>query len=137
MSEETKKVLEMVAEGKISAGDAERILEKLAASTQTPAGEKSDESSETSTAKKPRFLRIVVDKPGQDQINIRMPLAFTRTGKSLLAVLPLRLGERLAELGIDASVLASSGDKDWAETLGNADINIERGDGKKVRIFCE
>jgi len=137
MSEETKKVLEMVAEGKISASDAERILEKLAASAQTPARDKTEESGETTAAKKPRFLRIVVDKPGQDQINIRMPLSFTRTGKSLLAVLPLRVSEKLAELGIDASVLASSNDKDWAEALGNADINIEKGNGKKVRIFCE
>jgi len=137
MSEEMKKVLEMVAEGKISASDAERILEKLAASAQTPTSGTQEEASETTTAKKPRFLRIVVDKPGQDPINIRMPLSFTRTGKSLLAVLPLRVSEKLAELGIDASVLGSKDDKDWAEILGSADINVERGDGRKVRIFCE
>lgn len=133
MSEETKKVLEMVAEGKISASDAERILEKLAGSAQSGVAEK-PESAES--AKKPRFLRIVVDKPGQEQVNIRMPLSFTRTGASLLAVLPSRVSEKLAELGIDPSALGAKNGEDWAVALGNADINVEKGD-KKVRIFCE
>jgi len=137
MSEETRKVLEMLAEGKISAADAERILEKLTGSAQTSAGEAKAESSETASARKLRFLRIVVDKPGQDPVNIRMPLAFARTGTSLLAVLPSRVSEKLTELGIDAAVLGSKTDCDWAEALGNAEINIDKGDGKKVRIFCE
>jgi len=135
MSEETKKVLEMVAEGKISASDAEKILEKLAGSAQGSGAQKDGGPAESS-GKKPRFLRIVVDKPGQDQINIRMPLSFTRSGRSLLAVLPSRVGERLAELGIDVSALGAKNGEDWVQALENADINVERGD-KKVRIFCE
>jgi len=135
MSEETKKVLEMVAEGKISASDAERLLEKLTGSAQTTGPRKEAESAEPS-AKKPRFLHIVVDKPGQDQVNIRMPLSFTRSGRSLLAVLPSRVSEKLTELGIDLSALGSKNCEDWAQALENADINVEKGD-KKVRIFCE
>jgi len=136
MSEETKKVLEMVAEGKISASDAERILEKLAGTTQTAGAQKQAEPAEAS-AKKPRFLRIVVDKPGQEQVNVRMPLSFTRTGRSLLAVLPPRVGEKLSELGIDLAALGSSNCcEDWAKAIENADINVEKGD-RKVRIFCE
>lgn len=137
MSEETKKVLEMVAEGKISAADAERILEKLTASAQTSSAESKAESSETTPGKKPRFLRIIVDKPGKDQVNIRMPLAFARTGTSLLGVLPARVSEKLSELGIDPAALCSKSDSAWAEAMENACINVEKGDGKKVRIFCE
>ena len=135
MSEETKKVLQMVAEGKISAGDAERILEKLAGSAQTAGPQKEAESAEPN-GKKPRFLRIVVDKPGQDQTNIRVPLSFAHSGRGLLAVLPSRVNEKLGELGIDLSALGSKNCEDWAQALENADINVERGD-KKVRIFCE
>ena len=135
MSEETKKVLEMVAEGKISASDAEKLLEKLAGSAQT-AGPQKEAATVEPDAKKPRYLRIVVDKPGQDPVNIRMPLSFTRSGRSLLAVLPSRVSEKLSELGIDFSALGSKNCEDWAQALENADINVERGD-KKVRIFCE
>jgi hypothetical protein len=134
MSEETKKVLEMVAEGKISASDAERILEKLAGSAPSTSAQK--EEAPDSSAKKPRFLRIVVDKPGQDQVNIRMPLSFAQSGRGLLAVLPSRVSEKLTELGIDVAALGSKNCEDWAQSLENADINVEKGD-KKVRIFCE
>jgi len=138
MSEETRKVLEMLAEGKITTGQADKLLEKLtsSASSQTPPAEKREESSEAA-AKRPRFLRIIVDKPGQDQVNIRMPLSFTRTGSRLLAVLPPRVTEKLADLGIDLSALASGDDKEWAEAIENANINIQKGDGRKVQVFCE
>lgn len=138
MSEETRKVLEMLAEGKINPNDAERLLEKLtvSSSTQTTPTEKSEQSSETG-GKRPRFLRIVVDKPGQDQVNIRMPLAFAGSGSRLLAVLPARVSEKLSELGVDLSALGSGSEKDWVEAIGNANIEVEKGNGKKVRIFCE
>ena len=137
MSEETKKVLEMLAEGKINTDQAEKLLEKLAASpsSQAPPAENAGKSSEAGK-EKPRFLRIVVEKPGQDQVNIRMPLSFTRSGRSLLAVLPSRVGEKLNELGIDLSALGSKNCEEWAQALENADINVEKGD-KQVRIFCE
>ena len=138
MSEETRKVLEMLAEGKINADQAEKLLEKLtaSASSQTPPAEKREESSETG-AKKPRFLRIIVDKPGHDQVNIRMPLSLTRKGSRLLAVLPPRVTEKLTELGIDLTALASGDDKEWAEAIETANINIQKGDGRKVQVFCE
>jgi len=136
MSEESRKVLEMLAEGKINADQAEKLLEKLtaSASSHTPPAEKREESPES---KKPRFLRIIVDKPGQDQVNIRMPLSFTRTGSRLLAVLPPRVAEKLADLGIDLSALASGDEKEWAEAIENTNINIQKGDGRKVQVFCE
>ena len=136
MSEETKKVLEMLAEGKINTDQAEKLLEKLAASpsSQAAPAENAGKSSEAGK-EKPRFLRIVVEKPGQDQVNIRMPLSFANKGRRLLAVLPPRVAEKLAESGIDVAAIGSAGE-DWAKELENADIHIDKGD-KKVRIFCE
>lgn len=138
MSRERRKVLEMLAEGKISAEDAERILEKLTASSsdQTPPREKGEEGS-SSGPKRQRFMRIVVERPGQDHVNIRIPLSFTRTGTRLLAVLPPRVSERLAELGIDLSALGGMNEEEWAEAVESTNIDIEEGNGKKVRIFCE
>jgi hypothetical protein len=79
-------------------------------------------------------LRIVVDKPGQEQVNVRVPLNFARKGSRLLAVLPDRVREKLAEQGIN---LVGLDDKAWAETIENMNIDIEQGNGKKVKIFCE
>lgn len=134
MSAERKKVLEMLAEGKISAEDAERLLERLP--DQASSNQKAEQGS-ASTPKKQRFMRIVLEKPGQDEVNIRIPLAFTRTGPRLLAVLPTRVRERLAELGIDFSALSAMKEGEWAQAIENTNVDIEKGNGKKVRIFCE
>ena len=140
MSAESRKILEMLAEGKITAEDADKLLEKLSgSSTETnPDGSSSPSPSSStptsSTSPKPRHLRIVVDKPGQEQVNVRVPLNFARKGSRLLAVLPDRVREKLAEQGIN---LIGLDDKAWAETIENMNIDIEQGNGKKVKIFCE
>jgi len=134
MSEERKKVLEMLAKGTISTADAEKLLDKLAEPASSEARAEGRSSSEPA---KPRFMRIVIDKPGQDQVNIRMPLAFMRTGTGLLAVLPTKINEKLAELGVDFAARGAMNEKEWAEAVENMNVDIEKGNGKKVRIFCE
>jgi hypothetical protein len=131
MSVESKKILEMLAAGKITADEADKLLEKIAA----PAS--AEPAPEDSSTAKPRFMRIVVDRPGHDQVNIRMPLSFMRTKTNLLAVLPPRVNEKLTELGIDLAAVSAMDPKQWASAVENMNIDIEKGNGKKVRIFCE
>lgn len=139
MSLETRKVLDMVAEGKINAADAEKLLEKLenspgAEETQAEAAP----ASEKGGFRRVRFLRIQVDEPGRKQVNIRLPLAFAFSGKSLLGVLPVNVMEKLKERGIDLDQLRSGLSKgEDAEILKQLNIDVDKGDGKKVRIFCE
>ena len=58
---------------------------------------------------------------------------------SVLSVLSLffLLRLSLAELGIDLSVLGAMNPEEWAEAVEQTNIEVERGNGKKVRIFCE
>ena len=131
MSAETRKILEMLADKKITAEEADKLLEKLSAQPSPEA------KPEEPSPNKPRFLRIVVDKPGQEPVNIRMPLAFARTRSHLLAALPSRVSEKLTELGIDLAAASSMNEKEWANAMENMNVDIEKGNGKKVRIFCE
>jgi len=81
MNEERKQILDMLAAGKISAEDAERLLDKLGhgeasgtCETEYPpaaSGEK---------PKNPKYLRVHVDSADGDKVNIRVPLALIRTG---------------------------------------------------------
>jgi hypothetical protein len=139
MSLETRKVLDMVAEGKISAADAENLLEKLGSSSNTDEQQpKSAPASEKSGFRRVRFLRIEVDEPGRKQVNIRLPLAFAFSGKSLLGILPVAVTEKLKERGIDLDQLRSGlCTEENAEILQQLDVDVDKGDGKKVRIFCE
>jgi hypothetical protein len=137
MSEERKKVLEMLAAGKITAEEAERLLDKLSsnASNAMPGAETPPASSAPGTAR-PKYLRIVVDQPGRDQVNMRVPLSFLGSAKSLLAVMPKRVNERLAECGIDAGSFATINLDDLGPAMRELNVDVDEG-GKKVRIFCE
>ncbi len=138
MSEERKKILEMLAEGKISAEDAERLLDKISGGAPEGMSAGTAPSAENSAPpKKPRYLRIQVERPGEDNVNVRVPLAFTRTGSRLLAVLPRRVSDRLSEQGIDLAALSALNDEDLAKALEELHVDIEKGNGKKVKIFCE
>ena len=142
MSAETKRVLEMLKEGKISAEDAEKLLDKLSGAAPNQASSASSEAAPSGRneagpagdGRKPRFLRIIVERPGHDHINMRVPLSLVRTSK-LIALVPPRVSEQLAEQGIDLAGFA--GMKDFAEAIENTNIDINKGNGKKVRIFCE
>lgn len=138
MSVERRKILEMLAEGKISAEDAERLLDKVGDEAPEAAAPNAGPAGEAAAApKKPRYLRILVERPGEDNVNVRIPLAFTRTGSRLLAVLPRRVSERLNDQGIDLGALSALNDEDFAKAVEELHVDIEKGDGKKVKICCE
>jgi hypothetical protein len=138
MSEERKKVLEMLAAGKITAEEAEKLLDKLGNNTShsAPAAELPQSSTATGPAN-PKYLRIVVDEPGRDQVNVRVPLSFVRSGRGLLAIMPKHVNLRLAEYGINAGSFATMNLNDLDLNLRELNIDVDKGDGKKVKIFCE
>jgi hypothetical protein len=140
MSLETRKVLDMVAEGKITAADAERLLNKLESAAPATGEAKPGESPNDAATSTKRYLRIVVDEPGRKPVNIRMPLAFARAGLSMAGMLPRNVAEKLKERGIDLDqfrVHTGFGKDDGVEMLKQLDLDVDKGDGKKVRIFCE
>ena len=138
MSAETRKVLEMLAEGKITSDDAERLLDKLAA-VKEPAegnGEAKQEGSSTSKGGQ-RFLRIVVtrDLQGHD-VNMRIPLNFVRSGVKLVGVLPVGLAEMLSQHGFVVHAFSAMHGDELNQALHDLNLDIDS-DGKHVRIFCE
>ena len=141
MSEERKKVLEMLAAGKITAEDAEKLLDKLeSSSAESTAGGETGGEKRGAETKKPKYLRILVDSPGQEQVNVRVPLSFLRANAKLWEILPSRLSARLAEHGVGiAGIAGIAGLKgeDLKEALDELNVDIEKPNGKKVRIFCE
>ncbi len=140
MSLETRKVLDMVAEGKITSADAEKLLEKLGASPDASGDAPSEETGKPAPTPAKRYLRIVVDEPGKKSVNIRMPLAFARAGLSIAGMLPKNVAEKMKERGLDLEQLrfhTGFGKDENVEVLKQLDLDIDKGDGKKVRIFCE
>jgi len=131
MSVETRKVLEMLAAGKITSEDAERLLDKLAAAPD--AADNLNKPGVANAAAVKKFLRVLIERPGADDVNVRVPLSFVRSGVKLASVLPPSVVEKLSAEGIDPRILASHAE----ESLDELHIDMETKSGKHIRVFCE
>lgn len=139
MNSERRRILDLLGAGKITADEAEQILDALNGRATAP-----DEPAEPATGKRrPRFLRVnVVSKCGQpgDNVNIRIPLGILRAGVKLGRLIPQdardRVNDKLAENGmtIDFDDLKSIEDVIVALEETSIDVDDEK---ERVRICCE
>ena len=137
MNEERKKVLEMLAEGKISADEAERLIEALANKTT----ETSPQTALTKTLDNlPHYLFVKVDAVDGDKVNIRVPLKLIKAGIKLKALLPQdaqdKINVKLSEKGINLEDFAAENFKDILDALTEFEMNVDDKKGDKVRIYC-
>jgi hypothetical protein len=139
MSEERKKILELLAGGKISVEEAEKLLAALAESEGEPFHGKLKEGARL------KYLRVVVEPgPGSDKderVNIRVPIKLIRAGIKLASLLPNdvqgKVDEALKDKGIslDFSQINEENLEDIVESLRDLTVDVE---GKeRVRIYCE
>jgi hypothetical protein len=133
MNEERKKILEMLSEGKITAEDAERLLDRI------EAGPTSSRKVRAEPAEpcKIKWLLVQVDSDDGDKVNVRVPINLIRTGIKLGAILPSGASERIQASGIDLNDLTKLADEELMEALADLQVDVNSEDGDKVRIYCE
>ena len=162
MSQERRRVLDLLAEGKITAEEAERLLEKLGQShvgrsvfeAGRPGSESEDVSSDppgsstgtpsegpeyrqTGKAGQVKYLRVVVDSSDGDKVNIRVPLALVRTGIKFHTMLPEEARQKLHSKGIDFSQLNGLQGEELMDALRELTVDVDSASGDVVRVFCE
>jgi hypothetical protein len=135
MDEERKQILEMLAEGKITTEDAERLLDKLG--TSQSEGSSSDAVGGENRRKKLKYFRVVVDDNDGDKVNVRVPLSLIKTGIALASVLPHDVNRKLGEKGVDLGKLGEFNGDELNEALRDLQVDIDSDDGETVRVFCE
>ena len=140
MNANSRRVLEMLSEGKVSVDEAERLLSLV------------DEEPETTTAVQPlvpsqagsvrRYLRVTVDSDGDEHIDVRVPLALIKAGVKLHTLLPAQattgINTALQDNGIDVDIdnLRTEDLEQLIDALSEIEVNIQDGDDK-VRVYCE
>jgi hypothetical protein len=145
MTEERRQILEMLAEGKITADEADRLIGAL--------GGASTAATATATAVQtkplPKFIRVMVDaKEGKDEkpvhINLRVPIALLRAGVRLASMIPSvaqdRINHALREQGMDFDVsqIKPENLNEVIDQLQDLSIDIDQQqDDVKIRIFTE
>jgi len=141
MSENRRQILDMLAQGKITADQAERLL---AALEREPASAGS--AGEARRNDKIKYLRVVVDAhddvDGPTKVNVRVPMQLLRAGVKLTSIIPPRarteVNEALRKEGIDVDIgkLTPESLEDIVEQLRDLQVDVDH-ERAKVRIFCE
>ena len=137
MNEQRRQILDLLAEGKINADEAERLIAALERDREAP----------TSTQRKgaPKFLRVVVDDRSDgdaSKVNVRVPIQLLRAGVRLATLVPPRAIARAndelerAGVGIDLSKLKPEQIEELIDHLDEMTIDVEDAD-TTVHVFCE
>jgi hypothetical protein len=141
MNEERRQVLQMLAEGKVTADEAERLIDAL------ERDEPESPARAVSRPKpRPKYLRVVVvdnsDGDGPSRINIRIPLQLLRAGVRLTSLVPpqalTKINAELAKSGvpIDLAELKPQHIEELIEQLDDVDIDVND-PNTTMQVFCE
>jgi len=135
MSSERAKILQMVAEGTVTAEEGERLLGRLDPAGTTPAPVEAELDNGDRKSGPIKYLRVVVD--GGDKINVRVPIGLIRTGIKLTTLMPLSASKHLSEHGIDLSQFNNLDGDELMESLRELKVDVDSGNGDIIRVFCE
>lgn len=139
MNEQRRQILEMLAEGKITADEAERLIDAL---QPEPAP-----TAVTASRSSPRYLRVVVhaEEAGTDgpsRINVRVPLQLLRAGVRLTSLIPpqalVKVNTELDKAGvpIDLTQLKPQQLEELIDHLHDLTVDVDDPNAK-VQVFCE
>lgn len=143
MNEQRRQILQMLADGKITADEAERLIDALdREQPELPPG------SALRPKPRPKYLRVVVSSPdnfggdGPGRVNVRVPLQLLRAGVKLTSLVPpkalTQVNEELKKSGvpIDLTELKPQYIEDLIEQLDDVSVDVDQPE-TKVQMFCE
>ena len=146
MSENRRRILDMLAEGKVSVDEAERLLAAMGEST---GGAGSFSTGGTSKEER-KYLRVVVEPnpdagPDMEQhrVNIRVPMALIRAGVKLTSLIPsnatTKINEELHKSGVDFDVsnIRPENLDELVDAMKDLEIDVEGGREGKVKVYLE
>jgi len=141
MNEQQRQILQMLADGKITADEAERLINAL---------ERDQPEMSPGTAHdpkpRPKYLRVVMNDnsggEGASRINIRVPLRLLRAGVRIAALIPpqalTKINAELDKAGvpIDLTDLRPQHLEEFVDALDDVTVDLDDPD-TKIQVFCE
>ncbi|HEU5025623.1 MAG TPA: hypothetical protein VFV01_11950 [Spirillospora sp.] len=143
MNEQRRQILEMLADGRITADEAERLIDAL-----ERARPGSAPAAGAAANPRPKYLRVLVswaDDSGGDgpgRVNVRIPLQLLRAGVRVASLIPppalARINAELDRSGvpIDLAELRPQHIEELIEHLDDLTVDVDDPD-TTVRVFCE
>lgn len=146
MSENRKRILEMLAQGKITVDEAERLLTTI---EQPGAGGTGFSTAGETPKDERKYLRVVVEpnpdagpEVEQHRVNIRVPMALIRAGVKLTSLIPsnatAKINEELHGHGIDFDVnnIKVEDLEQLVDAMKDLEVDVESGT-EKVKVYFE
>ena len=137
--DEKLRILKMVEEGKLSAEQAVELLKALEGTVPEWETADYDQDAYEQTAivnsnipYENKMLRVIVDSPAGDKVNIQLPVKIIRQMLKVTGKLPIK-SEELEGIDLEA-LTASVLECIDNETLGNI-VEVNSSDGTTVRIY--
>ena len=147
MTENKKRILEMLAQNKISTDEAHRLLNVI---ENTESGQEGSGKAKTAVKDKAKYLRVTVlpdpenEHSGNvDRVNVRVPISLIRAGIKLTSLIPPEAREKvngaLRDKGIDFDVRNVKPEdlEELIEALSDLEVDVVSAKGEKVKVFVE
>jgi polyhydroxyalkanoate synthesis regulator phasin len=144
MNENRRQILEMLAAGKITADEAERLMSALEAPSAASAG--TNGATATAVKPRPKYLRVMVHDESRGksptEVNVRIPMQLLRAGVRLASLIPVQardqVNDALREKGIqvDLTQIKPENLEELVDQLSDLTVDVDDKHAK-VRVFCE
>ena len=158
MNENRRQILEMLAAGKITADEAERLIAALEPESGpaigglngSAAGSGGQKGSTVKTRSK--YLRVLVEADeemtgmkGPTTVNVRVPMQLLRAGVRLASLIPKQAHDQFDEamskhgVPIRLAQIKPENLEELIDHLEDLQVDVDGKDGNttKVRVFCE
>jgi hypothetical protein len=142
MNENRRQILDMLAAGKITAEEAERLI---AALEDPPSAANAAGQPQPKT--KAKYLRVLVEANEHGQpttVNVRVPMQLLRAGVRLASLIPAQAHEHLDEalsrhgVPLTLSQIKPENLEELIDHLEDLTVDVDaKEDNTKVRVFCE
>lgn len=149
MSENQKKILQMLSEGKISVDEAQRLLALLGTGSEK---ENKPGSFDGKIKYASRYMHVIVEpKPGvalrdgkheYSKVNVRVPFNLIRAGMKLATLIPPDAADRVdcafreKGLSFDIRKIKDEDIEEIISALHDSEINVDT-DNEIVRVYAE
>jgi len=157
MNENRRQILEMLATGKITADEAERLLaalepESVSAIGGFAGGATANGANTAGVKARSKYLRVLVEADedmtgmkGPTTVNVRVPMQLLRAGVRLAALIPQQAHEQLDHalsshgVPLTLSQIRPENLEELIDHLEDLTVDVDGRDGNrtKVRVFCE
>jgi len=149
MTSERRQILEMLSAGKISADEAERLLQLTSGGGSTGSANATAVTTTVAQILDPKFIRVIVEPDhtatgnhARHHVNVRVPLKIIRAGVNLASLIPNDAGNMVQDSLLskgykgDLSKLDASALDELIEALQELSIDATV-DNHLVKVFVE